>query len=162
MNEDAYRIIIVIIYPSLNIKTNLNIFKYDGIIMNGLDENQKSFLKKIVPLSAIIGGLCCFTPVVFVLTGLGTASFAASLADTLYGTYKWAFRGAALLFLVSSLIWYFYKKENVCTIDMVKRKRRKIINTVLLALIIGIIAYIIWLYVIVELIGVGLGLWDLW
>lgn len=130
--------------------------------MNELDENQKSFLKKIIPLSAIIGGLCCFTPVVLVLFGLSTASFGASLADTLYGTYKWVFRGAALLFLLSSLFWYFYKKENVCTIDMVKRKRRQIINTVLLAIIAATIVYVVWLYVIVELIGVGLGLWDLW
>ena len=125
-----------------------------------LDKKQKSFLKKIIPTVAVIGGLCCFTPVILVLFGLSTVAFAASLADTLYGTYKWAFRGVALVLLLASLGWYFYKKENVCSLDAVKRKRTKIINFTLLTISIGIIAYIIWLYVIVELIGIGLGIWG--
>jgi uncharacterized membrane protein len=79
----------------------------------------------------------------------------------LYGTYKWAFRGAALLFLGLALFWYLYKKEKVCTIDELKKKRRKIINLVLLTLITAIVAYIIWLYVIVEIIGILLGIWSL-
>lgn len=123
-------------------------------------EQEKSFLKKIIPTTALIGGLCCFTPVVLVLLGLSTTSFAASLANTLYGTYKWAFRGGALLFLLLSLFWYFYKKENVCTIDDFKRKQRKIMNTVLLALIMAILAYIFWLYVVVEILGIWLGIWG--
>jgi amino acid transporter len=126
-----------------------------------LDEKEKSFLKKIVPIAAFIAGLCCFAPVVLVLFGISTVAFAASLSDLLYGTYKWAFRGAALLFLGLALFWYLYKKEKVCTIDELKKKRRKIINLVLLTLITAIVAYIIWLYVIVEIIGILLGIWSL-
>ena len=124
-----------------------------------LDKKQKSFLKKLIPTVAVIGVLCCLTPVILVLFGLSTVAFAASLADTLYGSYKWAFRGVSLVLLLASLGWYFYKKENVCSLDAVKKKRTKIINFTLLTLGIGVVAYIIWLYVVVELIGIGLGIW---
>jgi len=125
-----------------------------------ITDQQKSFLKKVIPFTAFIAGLCCFTPVILVLFGVSTVAFAASLSDVFYGQYKWAFRGAGLLFLLLSLFWYFFKKEKVCTIDEVKRKRKKIINMVLLSLIAAVVAYIIWLYVIVELIGIILGIWG--
>ena len=80
-----------------------------------MDEKQKKFFKRVVPTMAFLGGLCCFTPIVLVLLGLSSVGFAASLADTLYGTYKWAFRGVALALLLAALGWYFYKKENVCS-----------------------------------------------
>jgi hypothetical protein len=124
-----------------------------------LSDEQKSFLKKVVPFAAFIGGLCCFTPVILVLLGLSTVTFAASLSDVLYGQYKWVFRGIALLFLFTALFWYFYKKENICSIDSAKKKKRLIVNFTLTALIIVTIAYVIWLYVIVEIIGIFLGLW---
>jgi amino acid transporter len=125
-----------------------------------MEQEQKSFVKKIVGASAFIGGLCCFTPIVLVLLGLSTVSFATSLADTLYGTYKWVFRGVALLFLTLALYWYIYKKEKICTIDELKKKKRKIINLVLITLISAILAYIVWLYVVVEVIGILLGIWG--
>jgi len=124
-----------------------------------IDKKEKSFLKKIVPISAFIAGLCCFTPVILVLTGVSTVAFAASLSDLLYGTYKWAFRGAGLLFLGLALFWYFYKTEKICSFDELKKKRRKVINLTIIVLIAGVIAYVIWLYVIVELIGIVLGVW---
>jgi len=127
--------------------------------MEKISDTQKSFLKKILPAAVFIGGLCCFTPIVLVLLGISTVSFAASLSNTLYGDYKWAFRGTALLFLLAGLFWYFYKKEKVCTLDEFKKKRRTILNFALIAIILGILAYIIWLYVIVEVIGIALGIW---
>jgi len=123
-------------------------------------KEEKSFLKKIIPISALIGGLCCFTPVVLVLLGLSSVTFAASLSDTLYGTYKWVFRGSALLFLLIGLAWFLYKKENVCSIDQLKRKKRKVINLVLLSVTIAVITYIVWLYVVVEVMGIILGIWG--
>jgi len=120
---------------------------------------EKSFLKKVIPIGALIGGLCCFTPVVLVLLGISSVSFAASLSNTLYFQYKWVFRGIALLFLLGSLGWYLYSKEKICTLNQVKRNKRRIINIILLTLVIGVLAYIIWLYVIVEIIGLFLGIW---
>jgi amino acid transporter len=125
-----------------------------------MDANEKTFLKKAVPFTAFIAGLCCFTPVVLVLFGLSSVTFAASLADTLYGTYKWVFRGVALALMLGALFWYYYKKEKVCTIDEFKKRRRKIINFTLIVLITGILAYIFWLYVVVEIIGISLGIWG--
>jgi len=125
-----------------------------------ISDKQKSFLKKIVPATAFIGGLCCFTPVILVLTGLGTVAFAASLSNILYGTYKWVFRGIALLFIAGALFWYFYKTEKICTLHAAKKKRREIINFALITLIIAVVAYIIWLYVIVEIMGIVFGIWG--
>ncbi|MFH1590606.1 MAG: hypothetical protein ABIC95_01625 [archaeon] len=127
--------------------------------MKLIDKEQKSFLKKFIPLSALIGGLCCFTSVVLVLLGLSSVAYAASLSDLLYGSYKWVFRGVAAAFLIAGLIWYFYKKEGICTLDQLKRKRNRVINLVLVTFILAIIVYVLWLYVFVEIMGIGLGLW---
>ena len=124
-----------------------------------LEKSDKSFLKKIVPIAAFVAGLCCFTPVVLVLFGIGTVAYAASLSDLLYGSYKWFFRGVALLFLFGALFWYFYKKKNICTFDEAVKQRRRIINLTLITLILGIIVYIVWLYGVVELIGIFLKIW---
>jgi hypothetical protein len=128
--------------------------------MTLLDKGQKRFMGIFVPISVLIGGLCCFTPVVLVLLGLSTVSFAASLSDTLYHSYKWAFRGAALGFLLIAFLWYIHKKENVCSFDDLKRKKNKILNFLMLILISAVLGYILWLYVIVELIGMLLGIWG--
>ena len=124
-----------------------------------LDKNDKSFLKKAIPTTAFFAGLCCFTPVVLVFFGLSSVAFAASLADIFYGSYKWAFRGFAALMLITARSWYFYKKEGICSLDQIKRKRQKIINVVLISVIASILAYIVWLYVIVEVMGLVLGIW---
>ncbi len=117
-------------------------------------------LRGIISLSAFLAGLCCFTPIVLVLLTVSSVSFAASLSDTLYYGYAWAFRGLGLASLLIGLFYYFYKKENICTLDEAKRQRTKIINITSLVVLIGIAAYIIWLYVIVEWIGVLLGIWS--
>ncbi|HLC66115.1 MAG TPA: hypothetical protein VJK52_00565 [Candidatus Nanoarchaeia archaeon] len=125
-----------------------------------MDDKRKSFLRKLVPSAAFLAGLCCFSPLVLVLLGLSSVSFASSLADSLYGTYKWLFRAAGLLFLAAALVWYFYRKEGICTLDAVKRNRTRIINTTLLAFFLVIVLYLLWLYVIVHYAGVWLGIWE--
>jgi len=124
-----------------------------------ISDTQKSFLKKIIPISTFIGGLCCFAPVVLVLLGISSVAFAISLTDILYGQYVWVFRGAVFLFLSLGLIWYFYKKEKICSLDEAKRKKQLIFNFTVTSIIILTFAYIIWTYVIVEILGIYLGLW---
>src|SRR3989344_1860743 len=119
-----------------------------------LSNKDKSFLKKTIPAASFIGGLCCFSPLILVLLGLTSVSFAASFADTLYGQYKWIFRSAAILFLLLALGWHIYKKEKLCSLEQLKRQRRKVLNLVLSAISLGVIGYVIWLYVIVEIAGV--------
>ena len=112
----------------------------------------------IVGIPVVAASLCCLSPVILVLLGLGTASFAGSLADTLYGSYKWVFRIIGLILLGLSLILYF-RKKGVCTLDQVKRRRNEIINTILIALIAAVGGYFFFLYVVVEYIGMWMGIW---
>lgn len=124
-----------------------------------LGPDEKNFLKTIVPVSAFIGGLCCFTPVVVVLLGIGSVSYAASLTDLLYYEYRWVFQAAGLAFLLGGLCVYLYSSGEVCSLDDAVRKRRKILNLVGISVALGALAYIFWLYVVVELIGIALGIW---
>ena len=125
-----------------------------------LDSNQKSFLKKVIPALVFIGGLCCFTPIIMVLVFGSSIAFAASLSDTLYGTYKWVFRGVALSLLAIALWWYFYKVEKVCSWDEAVKKKNRIFNLALISVTLLIVGYALWLYVIVEYIGILLGIWG--
>ena len=116
-------------------------------------------LFKLTSIPVLFASLCCLAPIILVLFGLSTVAFAASLSETFYGSYKWAFRGVGLLFLALSLFIYF-RKKGICTIDQAKKQRKQIINTILLAFIFSVIGYIFWLYFIVEYLGVFLGLWE--
>ena len=123
---------------------------------------MKLIWKDTLRLSAIpvlIASLCCLSPVILVLLGLATASFASSLADTLYGDYKWVFRGVGLLALAGALYWYTTRRRGICTLDEVKRRRNEIINYVAVAFIVTVLGYLIFLHVIVHYIGVWMGLW---
>ncbi len=113
---------------------------------------------RIIGIPVVAASLCCLSPVILVLLGLGTVSFAGSLADTLYGDYKWVFRGVGLFLLIISLVLYF-RKRGVCTLDQAKRQRNEIINTTLLALIGAVAGYFFFLYVVVHYIGVWLKIW---
>ncbi len=73
-------------------------------------------------VAAVIGGLCCVTPVVLVLAGLASISVAAGLGNVLYGEYRWAFRLAALGFTVLAL-WFYFRRRGICTLDQGRRDR---------------------------------------
>ncbi len=115
---------------------------------------------KIGSIPAIIASLCCLSPVILVLLGLSTASFASSLADNLYGNYKWVFRAVGLILLILSLIFYFRRTKGICSIDEAKKRRQEIINISLTVLIVGVVLYVFFLYVVVHYAGVGLDLWQ--
>lgn len=120
-------------------------------------------IKELIKISAIpvvLASLCCLSPIILLLAGFGTVSFAASLTDTLYGDYKWAFRAFGLLALIIALVIYLRKEKNICTLEETKRKKNEIINIVLLSLITGIIGYIFFLYVVVHYLGVWLNIWE--
>ncbi len=115
---------------------------------------------KVTGLQVVVASLCCLSPVIFVLLGVSTVSFASSLADTLYGDYKWVFRGVGLGALSLSLYYYLTRTKGICTFDEVKRRRNEIINYVALTLIAGVLGYLFFLYVVVHYIGVWLALWQ--
>jgi len=116
-------------------------------------------LLKVTGIPVIFASLCCLSPLILVFFGLATVSFASSLADVLYGDYKWAFRGVGLVLLIASAVFYFRRKKGICTLDEVKKRRQEIINTVLLFFIAGVAGYAFFLYVVVHYAGVFLGIW---
>ncbi len=114
---------------------------------------------RLTGIPVFFASLCCLSPVILVLLGLSTVSFAGSLADTLYGEYKWIFRSLGLILLSISLILYF-RRQGICSLDQAKRHRTKILNTVVLSLIGTILGYVFFLYVVVHYIGVFLEIWS--
>lgn len=114
---------------------------------------------KVTSLPVIVASLCCLYPVILVLLGLSTVAFASSLSNILYGEYKWLFRLVGLILLALSIIIYLRKKEKICTLDEAKKQRNKIINIIAISVSAAVAGYIIWLYVIVELIGIVLKIW---
>lgn len=127
-------------------------------ISNVMNTKIKEVLK-ISSLPVVLASLCCLSPVILVLIGVSTVSFASSLADTLYGDFKWYFRGVGLLALLGALYYYLTRSKSICTIDEAKRRRNEIINYVALTLIAGVLGYLFFLYVVVHYIGVWLNLW---
>jgi len=115
---------------------------------------------KITGIPVLLASLCCVSPLVLFFLGLGSATVAGSLADVLYGQYKWWFRAVGLLSLVLALVFYF-RKKGICTLDQAKRRRNEVMNIVLITLTVSILAYIIWLYGIVHIVGAWAGLWGL-
>lgn len=115
---------------------------------------------KLTGIPVLTASLCCLSPLVTFLLGLSTASAAASLADVLYGEYKWLFRILGLLFLLISITLYFRKQKNICTLDELKRRKNEVINTVFLTLTFAVLAYMVFLYVIVHYVGVYFQLWQ--
>ncbi len=119
--------------------------------------------KEIIKISSwpvLLASLCCLSPVILVLLGISTVSFASSLADTLYGDYKWIFRGVGLLALLGSLTYYLRRQKGICTIDDAVRRRNEILNYLALTLIAGALGYLFFLYVVVHYVGVWLSLWQ--
>ncbi len=117
-------------------------------------------LLRLTGLPVLAASLCCLSPLILVAFGLSTAAFASSLADTLYGDYRWIFRIIGLALLVWSLILYFRRQKWICTLDEAKKRRQEIVNTSLLVLIAGIIGYVIFLYVVVHYTGLPFGIWE--
>jgi len=117
-------------------------------------------LLRISLIPVLIASLCCLSPVILVLLGISTVSFASSLADTFYGQYKWAFRAVGLIALLGSLAFYLWRQKGICTFDAVVRRRNEIINYVALATVVGVLGYLFFLYVVVHYIGVWLSIWS--
>jgi hypothetical protein len=92
--------------------------------------------------------------------GIASVSFASSLSDVLYGSYKWYFRALGLVALFIAYVVYVRRQIGVCTIDEAVRRRNELINKFALFVIGAVITYVVFLYVIVHYIGVFLKIWE--
>lgn len=115
---------------------------------------------KVTGLPVIFASLCCLTPLILVVFGLSTVSFAASLSDTLYGGHKWAFRAAGFLLLGLSLFFYIRRTKGICTMHELKKRRNEVINIIALSVVAAVVAYVFFLYVVVHYAGVFYNIWS--
>ena len=123
-------------------------------------------LVKWITSSTILASMCCLPSVVMVMFGLSSVTTAAALSDTLYwGTDGyWWFRPtlltASAIMVIVGLISYF-RKQGVCTFDAVKKDKRRVLNVSLLVITIAFVSYMLFNYVILEILGIAVGLpWE--
>ena len=111
--------------------------------------------------SALLASMCCLPSVVLVMFGLASASYAAALSDSLYwSSFRWWLFLATAIFMTYGL-YRFFRAEGICTLDDIKRERQRVINTSIFSFTVLIVIYLIWNYVILELLGVAFGI-DEW
>ncbi len=67
-------------------------------------------------LAGTIGLGCCVYPIVLALVGVSSATAAVDLGNSLYGTWGWAFKGAAVAFAGGAL-WIQHRRAKVCELD---------------------------------------------
>ena len=111
--------------------------------------------------SAFLASMCCFPSVLLVGLGLMTVSAGDALSNNLYfGPARWILYGLTIIILGFGIYRYF-QSQGVCTIDQAKREQKRIINTVLVVMISTFAIYFVWNYVILELLGIAVGLpWE--
>ena len=121
-----------------------------------------SSLSPVIGVSAVISSLCCLPSVIWVLfAGYSAIVAADSLSNNLYySPFRYLLYLISTLFLLAGLI-LFFKKKGICTLNDAKKNQRYVINTSLAVFTITIIVYLIWNYLILEVIGLLVGLpWE--
>ena len=129
------------------------------MVESSVSSDVKS-LWKWIGGSAFLASMCCIPSVVLVLFGLASVSSAAALSNDLYwGTngMSW-FRPA--LSVALGLVLYF-RNDGICTLDEVRRQRKRIVNTSVVALTLAVLVYVVFNFIILTEIGVALDLpWE--
>ena len=116
-------------------------------------------LWKLIGASAFAASLCCVPSVVWVLFAGSSAIVAADqLSNDLYfGIGRWLLYLVALALAGAGLTIHF-RREGICTLDDAKRERQRIVNTSLAVITAVIVLYLVWDYIILQLIGIAVGL----
>lgn len=127
-----------------------------------MDSEQTRPLAKLVAVSAVTASLCCLPSVIWVLFAGSSAIVAADqLSNDLY--YSWvrfALYGVSFSMVSFGLVLYF-RNQGVCTLDDAKRERKRLVNTSLAVFTAAVLAYLIWNFVVLEIIGIAIGLpWE--
>ena len=127
-----------------------------------MDSEHTRPLSRIVALSAVTASLCCLPSVIWVMLAGSSAIVAADqLSNDLYYSWvRYALYMISLSMLSYGLVVYF-RNRGVCTLDDVKRERRRVVNTSIAVFTAAIISYLIWNFVILEFVGIAIGLpWE--
>ena len=89
--------------------------------------------------AGLFGIACCVSPVVLVLLGLSSVSFAISLGNTLYYQYGWYFRGAAVLLAALGALGIL-RRQNSCSLAGARAQWRLLLSIVVaMAVVYGLL-----------------------
>ncbi|MBK64990.1 MAG: hypothetical protein CMB47_05665 [Euryarchaeota archaeon] len=127
-----------------------------------MENNDVSSLMPVIGISAITASLCCLPSVIWVLFAGSSAIVAAnSLSETLYYSPFRYFLYLISFFMISIGLIIHFRKRGICTLNDAKKNQRRVINTSLAVFTLSIIFYLIWNYVILEIVGIAIGLpWE--
>ncbi len=135
------------------------------MVESSVSSDVKS-LWKWIGGSAFLASMCCIPSVVLVLFGLASVSSAAALSNDLYwGTngmswFRPALSVLSLVLVALGLVLYF-RNDGICTLDEVRRQRKRIVNTSVVALTLAVLVYVVFNFIILTEIGVALDLpWE--
>ena len=135
------------------------------MVESSVSSDVKS-LWKWIGGSAFLASMCCIPSVVLVLFGLASVSSAAALSNDLYwGTngmswFRPALSVLSLVLVAHGLVLYF-RNDGICTLDEVRRQRKRIVNTSVVALTLAVLVYVVFNFIILTEIGVALDLpWE--
>ncbi|MBT3642323.1 MAG: hypothetical protein HOJ64_03265 [Euryarchaeota archaeon] len=119
-------------------------------------------LAPLVGISAIISSLCCLPSVIWVLFAGSSAIVAAdSLSNELYySSFRYLLYSISFVLLMVGVI-LFFRNKGICTLNDAKKNKNRIINTTLMVFSLSIVVYLIWNFVVLELLGIAVGLpWE--
>ena len=119
-------------------------------------------LAAIATVSALTASMCCLPSVVWVLFAGSSAIVAANeLSNALYYSwFRYALYAASLSMMSVGLIIYF-RNRGICDLDDVRRERKRVVNTSMALFTATVLGYLIWNFVILEIIGISIGLpWE--
>jgi hypothetical protein len=127
-------------------------------LSNSVLEETKS-LWKVIGLGSLTASMCCLPSVVWVLFAGSSAIVAADqLSNDLYfSSVRWILYGVAVVMAGVGLVFHF-RSRGICDLDQAKRERRRIVNTTLAVLTATFLVYFVWNYIILEVIGIAVGL----
>lgn len=112
--------------------------------------------------SAILASMCCLPSVIWVLfAGSSVIVAADQLSNDLYYSWvRWLLYAASATMLTIGMVIY-HRSKGICTLDDAIRNRRKVINTTLVTFTIAIVTYLIWNFIVLEILGIAVGLpWE--
>mgnify|MGYP005671960329 FL=1 len=135
------------------------------MVESSVSSDVKS-LWKWIGGSAFLASMCCIPSVVLVLFGLASVSSAAALSNDLYwgtngmGWFRPALSVLSLVLVALGLVLYF-RNDGICTLDEVRRQRKRIVNTSVIAVTLAVLIYVVFNFIILTEIGVALDLpWE--
>ena len=121
------------------------------MVESSVSSDVKS-LWKWIGGSAFLASMCCIPSVVLVLFGLASVSSAAG--------FRPALSVLSLVLIALGLVLYF-RNDGICTLDEVRRQRKRIVNTSVVALTLAVLVYVVFNFIILTEIGVALDLpWE--